>query len=99
MYLGRTLDVPSHYFVFTKRIFLVIIILYKSLTALRILKILSKAQKKASLSEKKIAKPYICKKLMSYLLSLLSLNRSANKTLTASAYAAKMNHTVDHSPT
>ena len=56
MYLGRTLDVPSHYFVFTKRIFLVIIILYESLTALRILKILSKAQKKASLSEK-IAKP------------------------------------------
>ena len=52
MYLGRTLDVPSHYFVFTKRIFLVIIILYKSLTALRILKILSKAQKKALLSEK-----------------------------------------------
>ena len=47
-----SLDVPSHYFVFTKRIFLVIIILYKSLTALRILKILSKAQKKASLSEK-----------------------------------------------
>ena len=51
-YLGRTLDVPSHYFVFTKRIFLIVIILYESLTALRILKILSKAQKKASLSEK-----------------------------------------------
>ena len=52
MYLGRTLDVPSHYFVFTKRIFLIVIILYESLTALRILKILSKAQKKALLSEK-----------------------------------------------
>jgi hypothetical protein len=54
-YLGRTLDVPSHYFVFTKRIFLVIIILYEALTALRILKIL-KAQKRLRYP-KKIAKP------------------------------------------
>ena len=46
MLLHRTLDVPSHYFVFTKRIFLIVIILYESLTALRILKILSKAQKR-----------------------------------------------------
>lgn len=68
------------------------------MTALGILKILSKAQKKLRYP-KKIAKPLSVKKLMSYLLSLLSLNRSANKTLTASAYAAKMNHTVDHSPT
>ena len=28
-YLGRTLDVPSHYFVFTKRMFCVIIVLYE----------------------------------------------------------------------
>ena len=32
-YLGRTLDVPSHYFVFTKRIFCVIIILYEVMAA------------------------------------------------------------------
>ena len=51
-YLGRTLDVPSHYLVFTKRIFLVIIILYKSLTALRILKILSKAKKGFAIRKK-----------------------------------------------
>ena len=52
-YLGRTLDVPSHYFVFTKRIFLIVIILYESLTALRILKNLSKAQKKGFAIRKK----------------------------------------------
>lgn len=46
MYLGRTLDEPSRYFVFPKRVFLKIIDLYKSLSCICDLSELAKKEKR-----------------------------------------------------